>query len=163
MSNAKKKELFPTLGVPVAPTFRPAPGRISSGEKLTSADLTVNPLVRSYYQRKPAQLPNLKLWVAAISRATVEVLNGSRPCAQLSRWFTPLLYEAVARRHALAKRLGTPTEHYCARVLSLHIQPAIADRIQACATIDDGTKIRCVALQLCAHRNKWQITSLEVG
>lgn len=99
-----------------------------------------------------------------IAQATVEVLGGRRPAAQLARWVTPGVYDAVHQRAALTVRvLGTRAT----------TRPPVVRRVRLCAVdqhvheasvvVDDGTRVRAVALRLEAHRGAWRATVVEVG
>lgn len=103
-------------------------------------------------------------WCGSLVRAVVEALTGSRPTAQLGRWLTADLYEALARRAGLAVRIkGRPSLVRQAVVRHVHVcrlSPLVAE---ASVVVHDGTRVRAAAVRVEAHRGRWRATALELG
>lgn len=99
-----------------------------------------------------------------IALATVEVLGGRRPLAQLARWLTPGVYDALQVRTDLTLRVrrGRPTTRapQVRRVRTCAVDP---HTLEASAVVDDGAVVRAVAVRLESHRGAWRATVLEVG
>ncbi|WP_449385540.1 Rv3235 family protein [Cellulomonas soli] len=99
----------------------------------------------------------------AVAHAVLEVLAGTRPLAQLARWVTPGVYEALRTRTELTVRvLGVATGR---RPLVRRVRVCAVDPHAAEATViaHDGQRVRAVALRLETHRGAWRVTALEVG
>ncbi|WP_051682000.1 Rv3235 family protein [Cellulomonas sp. HZM] len=100
----------------------------------------------------------------AVGLAAVDVLAGRRPVAQLARWVTPGVYEAIQRRAVLTSR---------ARHGRVAARTSIVRAVRACAidehvheaslVVDDGTRVRAVALRFESHRGSWRATALDIG
>ena len=102
----------------------------------------------------------------AIAHAVVEVLLGRRPVSQLARWVTPGVYQTVQSRAALTARVQArraPASGRGATVRRVRVCVVDAHVCEVGAVVDDGARVRAVALRLEAHRGTWRTTSLEVG
>jgi len=102
----------------------------------------------------------------AIAHAVVEVLLGRRPVSQLARWMTPGVFETVQARAALTARvLGrrAPVAGRSATVRRVRVCVVDEHACEIGAVVDDGMRVRAVALRLESHRGAWRTTSLEVG
>lgn len=100
----------------------------------------------------------------AIAHAVVEVLLGRRPVTQLARWVTPGVYETLQGRAALTARvLGGRTSGRGAAVRRVRVCAVEPHVCEAGVVVDDGVRVRAVALRLETHRGTWRTTSLEVG
>lgn len=115
----------------------------------------------------PAELPELPPvapWAGTLARAAVEVLTGSRPCAQLARWLTADLYEALVRRAGLAVRInGRPAQALCARVRRVRATEVRPGVHEVAVVVHDGVRVRAAALRVECRRGRWQATALEIG
>lgn len=113
---------------------------------------------------EPAELPDPGTWASLMARAVVEVLVGIRPATQLARWLTTDLYEAVARRAGLARRIHGQCERTRrSTTRRVRIDQVRHDAHEAAVVVHDGTRTRGVALRIEAHRGRWRITALEIG
>ncbi|GAA3814996.1 Rv3235 family protein [Cellulomonas soli] len=113
--------------------------------------------------RGPVPAGDLRRTSGAVAHAVLEVLAGTRPLAQLARWVTPGVYEALRARTVLTVRvLGTGTGR---RPLVRQVRVCAVDPHVAEATVvaHDGRRVRAVALRLETHRGAWRVTALEVG
>ncbi|MDM7831720.1 Rv3235 family protein [Cellulomonas edaphi] len=100
-----------------------------------------------------------------VAHAVVEVLLGRRPVAQLARWVTPGVYATVQGRAALTARVLGP-RHVAGRGATVRRTRVCVVDEHACevsVVVDDGSRVRAVALRLETHRGTWRTTSLEVG
>lgn len=110
------------------------------------------------------RLPPVGPWAATLVRAAVEVLTGSRPTAQLSRWLSADLYDSLARRAGLAVRvLGRPEPALCARVRRVRCTQVRPGVHEAAVVVHDGVRIRAAAVRVECHRGRWRATALEIG
>ena len=114
--------------------------------------------------RGPVPTHDPALVARTVSHAVVEVLLGRRPVAQLARWVTPGVFETLRGRAALTARVlgpqGSGRATTVRRVRVCEIEPHL---VEAGVVVDDGIRVRAVALRLETHRGMWRTTSLEVG
>ncbi|UNX55828.1 Rv3235 family protein [Georgenia sp. TF02-10] len=109
-------------------------------------------------------LPDPGRWAGALARSCVEVLLGVRPAAQLGRWLTADLYEALARRAGLAVRvLGRPVRTRPAIVRRVRVCEVAPGAVEAAVVLHDGERVRGAAVRLEVHRGRWRATALEIG
>ncbi|MBT0994649.1 hypothetical protein KIN34_10150 [Cellulomonas sp. DKR-3] len=100
----------------------------------------------------------------ALALASVEALVGRRSVAQLARWLAPGVYEALrARAGATLRAVGPGASGRAAVVRSLRLCPVEPHVLEASAVVDDGRRVRAVALRLESHRRTWRVTALEIG
>lgn len=97
-----------------------------------------------------------------IALATVEVLAGRRPLAQLARWLTPGVLEALQVRAALTVRVRGVTRR-APQVRRVRACSVDEHTVEAGVVVEDGGVVRAVALRLETHRGAWRATVLEVG
>jgi hypothetical protein len=116
---------------------------------------------------EPGALPDADPQPVAcgIALAAVEVLAGRRPAAQLARWLTPGVYDALRMRAALtAQAIGADRargRHATARRARVcAVTPGV---VEAAVVADDGNRVRAVAVRLEAWRGQWRVTALEIG
>ncbi|SDQ08861.1 Rv3235 family protein [Quadrisphaera sp. DSM 44207] len=138
-----------TVGAPAPP-----PGRPSSGP-----DPFFSP------QPTPASaLPDPGGLVPGLVQATVEVLSGARPAAQLLRWLSADVYAGLQRRAALTARVrGARTTAPRAHVRRVHLSSPRDGVVEGAAVVRDGERVRAVALRLEGLDGRWRVTALEVG
>ncbi|MFI2753025.1 Rv3235 family protein [Cellulomonas sp. P22] len=109
-------------------------------------------------------LPEPTALCCSIVLVALEALHGTRSIAQLARWVTPEVYEQLAARVAVTVRaLGAarPTarpEVRRARVCRLGGRVA-----EASVVVQDGARVRAVALRLEERRGAWRAVALEIG
>lgn len=113
-----------------------------------------------------------------VALAAVEVLAGTRPLAQLARWVTPEVYDALARRAALTAprtRVLDPT----AATADLQsgdgppVRRPSVRRVRACAVgphsleasvvVSHADRVRAVAVRLTRSTGRWRASALVVG
>lgn len=109
-------------------------------------------------------LPSPTTWAATLVRATVEVLKGRRPAAQLIRWLEADLWSALASRAQIGVQHSPGTARPApVRVRRVH-GCRITDAIwEGAVIINDGERTRAVALRLEVLRGRWCATALTIG
>ncbi len=102
--------------------------------------------------------------VGSLALASVESLVGRRSVAQLARWLTPGVYDALhARATASARVLGPRSAGRTVVVRQVRTCRLDERVVEASAVVDDGMRVRALALRLEAHRRSWRVTALEIG
>ena len=107
---------------------------------------------------------------AAITRATMEVLAGTRPVQQLAPWLHRDLLASVQLRADLSRaaRAGasgsSARAHRATTVRSSHARLVQPGLYEAAVIVADAARCRAVALRIeAAGRTGWQVTALEIG
>lgn len=106
--------------------------------------------------------------VRRLALAAVEVIAGLRPAAQLARWLTPGVLQAVRMRADLHRRATSAAGRATAGarppvVRSTHVCRVEERVVEAAVVVDDGCRVRAVAVRLETHRGMWRATALDVG
>ncbi|MDO4242276.1 MAG: Rv3235 family protein [Actinomyces sp.] len=116
------------------------------------------------HEPAPTTMPDPDRSAASIVQAACEVLTGHRPADQLARWTTPELFEALARRAGLARRLlGPRPQASRMRARSVRTQAVTRGACEATVLLDDGSRVRAAAARLVAHRGRWVLSHLEIA
>lgn len=97
----------------------------------------------------------------ALAQAAVEVIRGARPLGQLVRWLTPAVYDAVGRRAALGT--GVSQTGMRTTIRRVRLCRFGTDAVEATVVVDDGPRVRAVALRMELHRGAWRGVALEIG
>lgn len=106
---------------------------------------------------------------AALVRGAVEAMRGDRQLAQLARWVTPGILEALATRARLvravppsraARAQGNPLPVRVRRVRLVRLGALVAE---ATVVVEDVDRVRAGAVRLEAHRGQWRAVALEIG
>ena len=97
-----------------------------------------------------------------LAGASVEVIAGRRPVAQMARWLAPGVFDAL-RARAVITRAALPLPARAPAVRGVRVCALHEHLVEATAVVDDGRRVRAVALRLEAHRGTWRATALEVG
>lgn len=109
-------------------------------------------------------LPDPTPLCCAVVQAAVEALRGTRPLAQLARWVSPEIYEQLAVRSALTQRvLGRSDAAHRAAIRRIRLCRLGAGTAEATVVVDDGPRVRAVAVRLEDHRGQWRAVALEIG
>ncbi|GIG39664.1 hypothetical protein Cph01nite_14260 [Cellulomonas phragmiteti] len=98
-----------------------------------------------------------------VGLACVEVALGRRPAAQLARWVVPAVLESLQERADLVRRSGVLTHSRVPTARRVRVCPVDGHTAEACLVVDDGVRVRAVALRLEAHRGAWRVATLEIG
>lgn len=115
--------------------------------------------------------------VAAISRsiaqASLEVLAGTRPATQLSRWLDPASYERIQLRSKMIREQRERRRHVNgSKAARLHRSPQVRSvrlcRIsskvyEATIVVVEQARVRAVALRLEYRKDLWKVTAMEIG
>ena len=107
-----------------------------------------------------AELPDPKQVCGAVVLAAVEALRSARPLAQLTRWVTSEVFEALARAATPATPNGNRARAVVRGVRICRIGPDVAE---GSVVIHDGPRVRAAAVRLEAHRGAWRVTALQIG
>ncbi|MDO4918647.1 Rv3235 family protein [Kocuria sp.] len=107
----------------------------------------------------------------SIGQAAVEILAGTRPASQLSRWTDPEVVERFAQRAAMLKlvqeqcpeRRALFDVHRAARVRRVRVCSPAPGCWEASLVIDEAARTRAVALRIERVARQWRVTHLEVG
>ncbi|WP_066582614.1 Rv3235 family protein [Cellulomonas timonensis] len=109
-------------------------------------------------------LPEPTSVCCSIVLVALEALTGTRSLSQLARWVTPEVYERLAARAAVTERsLGSSRpaprpEVRRARVCRLGQRVA-----EASIVVQDGARVRAVAVRVEERRGAWRAVALEIG
>ena len=112
---------------------------------------------------RPQICPDPARVVRAVVTAAVEVLAGLRPATQLGRWTTPELYDAIARRAGLARRILGEYGSVRPRVRSVDLQLTRSGAYEACVMVEDGHRLRAAGARVEPRHGRWVLSALEVG
>jgi len=120
--------------------------------------------VRTVGAADSAALPDPTPLCCAVVQAAVEALRGTRPLAQLARWVSPEIYEQLAVRSELTQRvLGRTDAPQRAAIRRIRLCRLGQQAAEATVVVDDGPRVRAVAVRLEGHRGQWRATALEIG
>ena len=162
--------LVPRVEPPAAPLRAVTPAHerppvLGSPEALARS----RPVVRGPYAAVGAApapdgpLPDPTRMCCDLVQAAVEGLRGVRPLAQLVRWVSPDVYDRLALRAQLvqgAPAAPSPARAGIRRVRVFRIGDAVAE---ATVVVEDGPRVRAVAVRVEGHRGRWRATALEIG
>lgn len=113
-----------------------------------------------------ADLPDPTEWVTRIGQAIVESMAGLRAPTQLVRWVLPEAYAAIARTSLTAQRRmastpGRPRRRVRVRRVST-CEPANGVA-EASLVIDDGPRVRALAIRLVGQDGHWRVETFQLG
>ncbi len=110
-------------------------------------------------------LPDARATAASMVQAVVEVLAGTRPPAQLTRWLAVDVLAAVHRRAALATRIrrGRAVPQRSAVVRAVRLCSPRDGVAEAAVVVTGDDRVRAVALRLEGLDGRWRVTALEIG
>ncbi len=113
-------------------------------------------------ERGAAPEADPRLVARRLATACVEVVLGVRPAAQLARWLTPGVLDALRSRSGFGR--GTvPGPRRAPACRGLRVCLVGEHAVEATAVVDDGRRVRAVAVRLETHRGAWRATAVEVG
>lgn len=98
-----------------------------------------------------------------VGLACVEVVLGRRPAAQLARWVAPHVLDSLQASAELVRRAGVLTHARRPAARRVRVCPVDRHTAEVCLVVDDGVRVRAVALRLEAHRGAWRVATLEIG
>ena len=107
----------------------------------------------------------------SIGQAAVEILAGTRPANQLSRWTEPEVVERFTQRAAMLKlvqeqcpdRRAVFEVHRAARIRRIRVCSPAPGCYEASLVVEESTRARAVALRLERIARQWRVTHLEAG
>lgn len=139
-----------------------APPTVAERVRLVASDRA---LVTESVDEGPGPVPDVDpgRFAHGVGLACVEVVLGRRPAGQLARWLAPGVLHAVQERAALTRRAGVPAPPRRPQARRVRVCPLDPSTAEACLVVDDGARVRAVALRLEAHRGAWRVTTLEIG
>ena len=109
-------------------------------------------------------LPDPTAMCCSMVQAAVEALRGARPLAQLARWVTPEIYEQLELRAELTRRAHGESAGTRRAVIRRIRLCRLGDRTaEASVVVDDGARVRAVAIRLEGHRGQWRAMALVIG
>lgn len=119
-------------------------------------------------------LPDPTRLCGSLVLAAVQVLNGGRPLAQLARWVSPEVFDALAERAAPACEtqpattrsgpgVSRPTVRRSPTVRRTHLSRVSPTAVEASVVVHDGARVRAAAVRLEVHRGHWRATVLQIG
>lgn len=145
------------------PLAEPAPVVLRGVAAMPAARSVLSPLTElAWPVAGRARLESVELadpvrLCGAVVLAAVEALRSARPLAQLARWVSPEVYEALSR----AARPAEPAGRATVRGLRVcRISPTVAE---GTAVVHDGARVRAAAVRFEVHRGSWRATVLQIG
>jgi len=107
-------------------------------------------------------LPEPGPWARAMIRAALEVVDGTRPAHQLSRWLTPEIHDRLARRGLLSRRRRTRPCHLNTVRTVLTCEPTDGV-VEVSAVVAHGGRVRALAMRMVGADHRWLITVFDLG
>ena len=108
----------------------------------------------------------VQAWAARFAQATVEVLGGDRPVAQLLRWTTARVYQDLDRRvRILGRTAPAPTRLRTIRpqVRSVHVFQPHPGSAEVSVHVRHGQRSRAIAARLERQHGRWTCVALQLG
>ncbi|GAA4833923.1 hypothetical protein GCM10023221_08050 [Luteimicrobium xylanilyticum] len=169
----RRGDLLDAEPVPVVPLVRVSGPRVVAdldeladrARRLTSdAPLHPLPVASTGSVDGEPELTDPTRLCCAVVRGAVEVARGDRPVAQLARWVSPTVLDALGTRAALVRGLPRPTRvprpALVRRARVVRLGPTVAE---ASVVVEDVDRVRAAALRVEAHRGQWRVVALEIG
>ncbi|MDO5710208.1 MAG: Rv3235 family protein, partial [Micrococcales bacterium] len=92
----------------------------------------------------------------------LQVVAGARSPGQLARFATPEVIESLTRRQGRSGR-PRPTALRPTRVRTVLISEPRDGIVDASVVVDDGRRVRALALRLTGLDGRWVLTELQMG
>lgn len=109
-------------------------------------------------------LPEPRAWARQFIQAAVEVTTGLRPASQLRRWTSDEVQSMLTRRANLTRRVAQQERRPRRSVVrSTHLCILRDGVAEVSAVVDDGHRVRAVALRLEGLDGRWRVTALQIG
>lgn len=105
-------------------------------------------------------------WAARFAQATVEVLGGNRPLAQLLRWTTARVYYDLDRRVRILGRTAPATERRRTirpQVRSVHVCQPAPGTAEVSVHVQHGHRSRAIAARIERRNDRWTCVALQLG
>ncbi|MCA0335689.1 MAG: Rv3235 family protein [Actinobacteria bacterium] len=125
-----------------------------------------------------SDLPDAREWAHRLGLAIAEIVVGLRPPTQVVRWTTPEVYAVLARRALVVTRRaatpalaaqpgrpGVPSARSRPRILVRRVHVCLpADGVaEAAVVLQDGPRVRAMALRLGGYDGRWRVEALQIG
>src|SRR3954452_24551493 len=117
-------------------------------------------------QAEHAEQAQLRAWAARFAQATVEVLGGDRPVAQLLRWTNARVYTDLTRRvRTLGRTSPAPTRLRTVRpqVHSVRVCRPAPRAAEVSVHVRHGDRSRAIAARLEQRNGRWTCVELQLG
>jgi hypothetical protein len=117
-------------------------------------------------EHSSAEEREIQAWAARFAQATVEVLGGDRPLAQLLRWTTARVYQDLDRRvRILARTAAAPQRLRTIRpqVRSVHVCQPQVGAAEVSVHVQHGRRSRAIAARLEQREGRWTCVALQFG
>lgn len=108
----------------------------------------------------PAELADPDRLCGAVVLAAVEALRSTRPLAQLVRWVTPEVFEALA---GAVRPAGSGPQRQRPVIRSARVCRVSPTVTEGAVVVHDGARVRAAALRLEVRRGNWRVTALQIG
>ena len=108
----------------------------------------------------------LQVWAARFAQATVEVLGGDRPLAQLLRWTNARVYAELDRRVKILGRTAPAPQRRStvrAQVASVHVFRPGPASAEVSVHVRHGHRSRAIAARLEQRDGRWRCVALQLG
>jgi hypothetical protein len=108
----------------------------------------------------------VRAWAARFAQATVEVLGGDRPVAQLLRWTTARVYTDLDRRvRILGRTAPAPQRRRTIRpqVRSVHVFQPEPGSAEVSVHVRHGQRSRALAARVERRNGRWTCVALQLG
>jgi hypothetical protein len=128
-----------------------------------TADLRV---VEDHSAQPPGEEADLRAWATRFAQATVEVLGGDRPVAQLLRWTNARVYTDLTRRvRILGRTAPAPTRLRTVRphVHSVRVCRPTPRAAEVSVHVRHGDRSRAIAARLEKRNGRWTCVELQLG
>ena len=112
------------------------------------------------------ELREVQAWAARFAQATVEVLGGDRPLAQLLRWTTARVYQELDRRVRILGRTAPAPQRLRTirpQVRSVHVFQPEPDSAEVSVHVRHGHRSRAIAARLERRNGRWTCVALQLG
>ena len=174
---AEGPELLPAAWsrtTPAAPPLRPDqnPPEISGAHEDRPDTEQAGPAPN--WRSRPADDERVGAIARSVAQASLEVLGGTRPLQQMSRWLDPVSYERLQLRANLVRSRqlasgpesstsGTARLYRSVRIRSCRVCPVAEGIYETAVVAVDATRVRAVALRVELRRGLWKVTALQIG
>lgn len=120
-----------------------------------------------------SDLPDAREWAHRLGLTIAEITVGLRPPTQVVRWTTPEVYAVVARRAlvvaernarrplASSGRVARPRPRILVR--RVHVCLPADGIAEAAVVLQDGPRVRAMALRLAGYDGRWRVEALQIG
>ena len=113
-----------------------------------------------------AEHREVQAWAARFTQATVEVLGGDRPVAQLLRWTTARVYQDLDRRARILGRTapaGMRRQTLRPQVRSVHVCLPREGVAEVSVHVQHGHRSRAIAARVERRHDRWTCVALQLG